>query len=190
MMRTATIRLCATAAAVVVMLTSSGNAATVSASTLDFNSLTAPFQNPLSFGGFQFAPARVVNGNCSAGNCLGLNQNETTTMTRIGGGSFSLASFWFQMLGRVNTLTIQGSNGNTITLGPPDYAKNTGYTWSDPLKFANVTSVVFSVADGGNTRIDDIGVSVATVPAPAAFGMLSLALGGLGLLRRRKLAAA
>ena len=147
--------------------------------------------DPYDQDGFSFAPARIVNGNClSSGGCLGLNDNETTTMSRSGSGAFSLTGFSFNLLGRGtgNSLTVTGSNGQSLAFDLSSYSKNSYHSLLFSDEFANVSSVTFSTGGGGNVRIDDL--SAAPVPLPAAGWLLLGGLGAIGALRRRRRAAA
>src|SRR4051812_25057916 len=76
--------------------------------TITFDALDV---DPYLEDGFRFDVARIVNGNCDAASgrpCMALNDNETSTLTRVGGGVFTLDSFWFQLLGNGtdNALTV------------------------------------------------------------------------------------
>jgi hypothetical protein len=151
--------------------------------------------DPYEQQGFSFAPARIVNGNClSGGGCLGLNDNETTTMSLSGGGLFSLSRFSFNLLGKGtgNALTVTGSNGVSLSYDVSAFAKNAYHSLLFADEFANVSSVSFSTGGGGNVRIDDLsaGGSPAPVPLPAAGWLLIGGLGAIGALRRRGRAAA
>lgn len=167
-----------------------GAATAASAATLSFDGAFTGNAASYTDQGFTFTPVRIVNGNCGVANpCLALNDNETTTITRVGGGTFSLMTLWFQLLGQGtnNTLTVTSSIlGSVIDLPESAYPHNNGFT----INFASlidVTSVTFTTAsNGGNVRIDDLVLVPSQVPVPAAAGMLALALGGLGLAGRRK----
>lgn len=175
-----------------------------SAATLSFDGASDQGGGVYVDQGFSFDDTRIVSGPCFAtAPCLALNDNESTTITRVGGGTFSLTSLWFKLIGK----GIHGSNALTVTsAGPagvwdltqttinPDtglpYEHNKGYYVDFMAFFTNVTSITFTTAaNGGNVRIDDI-VLVPTppapVPLPAGAGLLAMALGGLGLASRRK----
>ena len=120
------------------------------------------------------------------GSCLGEdNQGVITTMTRPVGQSFSLLSFYFNLLGTgnatQNSITVTGSNGasQTFSLGnlynnvftelPEDSTttekilKGNGYEAffdTSPFDiFKNVTSIVWTAFPTANVRLDDIQVS-------------------------------
>lgn len=158
------------------------------AATLTFDSANV---DPYIEDGFAIDVARIVNGNCDAASgrpCMALNNNDVSVLTLVGGGTFSLGSFWFQFLGRgaVNTLTVVSDLGGVLFLGVNTFGRNDGGQYLDLsglTLFQNVTSVTFSSSLGGNVRIDDI---VAAIPVPAAGLLLFGALGGLAALRRRR----
>lgn len=164
--------------------------ATTFAATITFD---GPDTSPYLEDGFSINPARTVNGNCGIDNpCLALNDNETSTLALVGGGVFTLDSFWFKLLGdgTPNALIVTPYIGSiaqtaiTLAVGAV-YDHNTGYIYTGPI--ANITSLVFSTIDGGNVRIDDI--SVSAVPLPAALPLLGAGLAGLGgmsWLKRRR----
>ena len=159
------------------------------AATLTFDSANV---DPYVEDGFMIDVARIVNGNCDAVSgrpCMALNNNDVSVLTRVGGGTFSLASFWFQFLGRgaVNTLTVVSDLGGFLALDAATFGRNDDgqvFDSSALALFQNVTSVTFSSSLGGNVRIDDI--VVAAIPVPAAGLLLFGALGGLAALRRRR----
>ncbi len=159
-----------------------------SALALNFNGTSSG--TPLVMGAFQIDDARITNGNCNVLDCLALNKNETSILTRVDGAAFTLTSIWFQLLGNTADLKITGSNIlASVTLSSPPLNNNFAYTAIFGGNFANVTSVIFSNIGKGNIRIDDITiVDVAAVPLPAGAGLLIAALGSLGVMRRRRAA--
>ena len=173
------------------------NAAQADAATLDFEDVTASD----TFGGglFQIStdhPSNnpsIVNGNCASGSCLSVRANnqgggETVTISRVGGGTFTVNSFWFQLLGNAlnNTLRVTSP---LIDYAQTDFPNNNGgQTVSVAGLFDNVTSISFQNINRGGLRIDDLNVTVpdiAPVPLPAAGWMLFAAIGGMAFWRRR-----
>ena len=146
--------------------------------------------DPYIENGFSIDVARIVNGNCNVAPCMALNTNETSVLTRVGGGIFSLTSFWFQLLGRPTTLTVSAFSGmnllDTVNLSSASFPHNKGQVFNH--LFDNVTSISFQDTGRGNVRIDDLtlSTSVSAVPLPAAFPMLMAGLAGLGVLGRRR----
>lgn len=148
-----------------------------SAVTIDFDGAADP--------AYQFDVDRTVNGNCASGSCLGLNTNEVSILSRVDGGTFSLTSLWFKLLGQTSDLLITATtSGASINYTQP---VQTGTTVNFGI-FTNVTSIIFSNIGKGNIRIDDINLTetVAPVPLPAGAGLLMAALGGLAMVRRRR----
>jgi hypothetical protein len=156
--------------------------------------------DPYIEGGFQIDIARITTGNCDFGGnnasspCMGLNNNETSTLTKVGGGTFTLNSFWFEFLGNHGTLTVTPSTGGPLVLTEAVLGSNDGGQVI-PVAFGLVTSVVFAVDTTGNVRIDGIdavgppgGPPVAT-PLPGAvwlFGTVLAGGAGFGRWRKRK----
>lgn len=157
------------------------------------NAVTVSFDgadgDPYIESGFSFEDARISGGNCSVDHCMKLNKNETSILSRVGGGLFSLNSLWFQILGRPATLTIKSFNGiNLIEQIDLVYPHNNGGQIINHL-FDNVTSISFHDSGRGNIRIDDLNLStpiVSTVPVPAALPLLASGIAGLGFLGRRR----
>ena len=190
--------------------------AAVAGGTLPSRAVTIGFDakvDPYVEDGFQFDVAHIVNGNCFDNPCMALNKTETSVLTRVGGGSFSLSSFWFEILGNPAILTVRSYGGvdlrEEFNLSEAVYPHNNkGQVFSH--LFDNVTSIVFlnagagNLLDGckkpkgkskpvdcsaGNLRIDEINVStptVSAVPLPAGLPLLVSGLFGLGLLKRRR----
>ncbi len=167
-------------------------AATLAIQVLPGHALTVGFDganvDPYIENGFQFDIARIVNGNCNVKPCMALNTNETSVLTRVGGGIFSLSSFWFQILGRRAELTVKSYSGvnalETIVLTEAVYPHNSGQVFSH--LFDNVTAISFHDSGKGNLRIDDLTVSVSTVPLPAALPLLMAGLAAIGFVGRRR----
>ena len=148
---------------------------------------------PYVESGFTVDIARIVNGNCLSGACLALNDNEVSILSKVGGGVFTLDSFWFQLVGNgnPNQLTVTSYSDSTpittIHLAVPAYDHNTGYVYS--VAFPDITRIVFDANGGGNIRIDDINVSIAQTPLPSALPLFAIGLGVISLLgwrRKRK----
>lgn len=150
--------------------------------------------------GFVFDDVRIVNSNECQGSgsgkpCAALNNNEMSTMTKVGGGNFTVTSIWFGLLGNGtgNYFSMMTDKG-TLTFPESTWPNNTGTGHSVSLLgnmlFENISYVKFTSAGGGNARFDDIGIANGTtppneVPLPAAGWMLLAALGGLAVARRR-----
>lgn len=171
-------------------------AATLAIQVLPGHALTVGFDganvDPYIENGFQFDIARIVNGNCNVKPCMALNTNETSILTRVGGGVFSLSSFWFQILGKPATLTVKSYSGvnllETVALTEAVYPHNNGGQVFTHL-FDNITSISFHDSGKGNLRIDDLTVSTPTVnsvPLPAAFPLLMAGLAAMGFVGRRR----
>ena len=168
-------------------------AATSFAATVDFTGAGNQGGGSYTEDGLIFDNIRIVSGNCdsvSGRPCGALNNNETSTLTQVGGGTFSLSSFWYQLLGKgnPNTLTVTSDLGGLLTLAANVVGFSDGGHVVDLTGlalFQNVTSLTFSKTGGGNVRIDDL-VSPSAVPLPAGGLLLLGGLGALAAFRRRK----
>jgi hypothetical protein len=161
--------------------------AAAAATVIDFGDGHA---DPYGEDGFVFAPARIANGNClSAGGCLALNDNETTTLSRSPEQArFSLTGMSFSLIGNGtgNALTVTGSNGASFSYAVgAGFAKNSYHALLFPTEFVGVHSVTFSTTDGGNVRIDDLAVAPIPLPAAAWLALSGFAALGATRLRRR-----
>ena len=169
------------------------------AATLDFTGAQNGHQTPYVEDGLSFDIARIVSGNCGiAKGCAALNDNEVSVLTKVGGGTFSLTNFWYELLGKgsggkkptTNTLNVMSNLGGLLSFAADVVGHNDGGHVADltmlPL-FQNVTSLTFSTTNGGNVRLDDFGLSIpSTVPLPATAWMLFTGIAALAGIRRRK----
>ncbi|MBL8553104.1 MAG: PEPxxWA-CTERM sorting domain-containing protein [Phenylobacterium sp.] len=113
-------------------------------------------------------------------------------LIKVGGGTFTLTSFWFRNWGVNDTFegSVTGYLGNDV-VGSANLSFSNNWTFA-AANFASVDRVTFS----GNSFMlfDDIsidgGVSTA-VPEPGAWALMILGFGAAGAaLRRRRLVAA
>lgn len=176
------------------------------AATVDFTDAQPQGGGAYTEDGLAFNDIRIVNGNCDAlsgKGCGAFNDNETSVLTKVGGGTFSLTSFWYQLLGRgsgggknfvSNTFTVSSNTGGFLSFVADVVGHNDGGHYADLsllALFQNVTSLTFKTNGGGNVRLDDLAIYApppAPVPLPAAGLMLMAGIGGLAALRRRKTA--
>lgn len=175
-----------------------GSVGAVSAATVDFDGSPNGVSTSLVSDGFSFDVARIVNGNCAALDCLALNPDrgqsaaDYSVMTSVLGGAFNLVSAYLYLAGTDSNLVVTGYDAmgdalNTMTYTSPPFPQNLGGILNFGGLFDNVFAVSFTNTGTGNVRVDDINTStIATVPVPGALGLMAMALGGLGLVRRRK----
>lgn len=172
------------------------------AATVDFTDAQPQGGGIYAEDGLSFDDIRIVNGNCDAisgKGCGAFNDNETSVLTQIGGGEFTLTSFWYQLLGKgrggkknfvTNTFTVTSNLGGILNFAANLVGHNDGGHVVDLTTlnlFQNVTSLTFSTNGGGNVRLDDLAIDgPSPVPLPAAGLMLLAGLGGLAALRKRK----
>ncbi|MBC7479379.1 MAG: VPLPA-CTERM sorting domain-containing protein [Pseudorhodobacter sp.] len=167
------------------------------AATVDFTGAGEQGGGSYTEDGLVFDDIRIVNGNCDSASgrpCGALNDNETSTLTQVGGGTFTLSSFWYQLLGNgnPNTLTVMSDLGGLLTFASDVVGHNDdGHTvdLTGLALFQNISSLTFSTTDGGNVRIDDLvlaGTGPSEVPLPAGGLLLLGGLGALAAFRRRK----
>jgi hypothetical protein len=174
-----TFRTVLAASAVSALALSLASAATAATVTLDFD---GPIPAPLVLD--PDSPG-IVNGNCLDAPCLGVNSQGAATLSIEDGLTFSVSSFWFQLLGASTNLIVSTSAGQT-TLTAATYGHNDGGQFIDVSGnsiFQNITSMSF-LTNVGNARIDNL--VVAPIPLPAPAFLLLAGLGGLAAFRRRK----
>jgi hypothetical protein len=146
-----------------------------------------PDVDPYVESGFTIDVARIVGGNCAVAPCMALNKNEISNLSRIGGGLFSLTSFFLKTEGNPAQLTVTSFlNGIAQLTKIYDVPKKTSITITD--LFVDATSISFANSGTGNIRIDDLNASipVSAVPLPAGLPLLISGLFGLGMLKRRR----
>lgn len=171
------------------------------AATVDFTNAQPQGGGAYSEDGLSFNNIRIVNGNCNASSgagCGAFNDNEFSVLTKVGGGEFTITSFWYQLLGRgvggrfpvTNTFTVSSNLGGVLSFAANIVGHNDGghvVDLSFLTLFQNVTSLTFRTYRGGNVRLDDLAMAEPSpVPLPAAGLMLLAGLGGLASLRKRK----
>lgn len=184
------------AAAACVCIAGSASAATVSKE-LDFDSAFTQTSGYYSEDGLQFDDISIVSGFCGgvANPCGELFGAEQSILSRVGGGTFTLTSFFFELIGLAqtaeNALFISTDLGGYLELTALDYTPGLGHTvdLTGITGFADASYLHFYTLQGGKARIDDFKAVVAAVPLPAAGWMLIAGLGGLIAVSRRKTAA-
>jgi hypothetical protein len=150
--------------------------------------------------GMMLVGGRGTGGQCGlAKNCMMLNPSngpnnaDFSSLTRVGGGQFTLTSFWLQLVGvgrnNLPQLTITAWLGS-VAAGSVNYTSPAGNSGSVQSYFnANpYDRIVFSNTGKGTVRIDDVNGSyaVSAVPLPSGLPLLLSGLAGIGLLRRRR----
>jgi hypothetical protein len=152
------------------------------AATIEFDQTN---QSPYLEDGYKVDSPSISSGNCFVAPCLALNGDTVSTLSLQNGGTFSMTSFWFQLLGATSELTVTAYLDATIVdmvvLAQADFAHNNGGQFYSHL-FDNVTSIAFDNTGRGNLRIDN----VSAVPIPAALPLFASALAGFGVLARRR----
>lgn len=179
------------ASAVIAIVAFAGAA---NAATIGFDGEKPGKNDPYAESGFSFSDLRVVGGNCLDGSCAALSDNDSFTMSLASGEAFDFTSFSFQFIGKGsdkkgdNTLTVTADNAATISFSTKDFTKNSFHTLTlDEDLFSGVRSLTFTTSHGGNIRLDSFdAAAVSQVPLPATIWLSAAALGGLGLMRRRK----
>lgn len=189
----------AAASAVVLTLGPVSASAAVVQATIDFTG--APFfqSGPGSIleDGFEIRGSNLVatggEGNPAPSLVLDL-QTPSVTVTRIGGGTFSLVSFDYAC--RVGLCDFRVSRepftgGERISTGGSASVFPFGTFSPSGPNFTEITSLAFSLRQFGSVdhRIDNIVLSFQTataVPSPGALPLMVAGVAGLGLALRRK----
>ena len=154
--------------------------------TIDFGrGETREIPGPYSEDGFVIAGNALLLNN-QAGNLprsIALdNLTPSLTLTRAGGGAFSLVSFDYSCVFRCNFTvgTTAFTSGST---------SSNSFTTASPVGFTDVTSLVFT-RNVSTHAIDNIVLTydddLTPIPVPAALPLLLAGIGGLGLMARRK----
>ena len=179
----------------VAVAASVGFATVGNATTVDFTGASNQGGGVYAEDGLTFDDIRIVSGNCDASSgkrCGAFNDNETSILTKVGGGTFTLASFWFELLGNGtgNTFFVATNLGGWLSFPVSIFDHNDGGQVVDLTLlalFQDVTWIEFYTEKGGNVRLDDLALkAVAPVPLPAAGLLLAGGLGAMGMLRRRR----
>ncbi|TCP42138.1 VPLPA-CTERM sorting domain-containing protein [Rhodovulum marinum] len=215
------IKTAAAASVAALMMVGSASAVTLPEPTVHFDTLTSSFNGPGAYteNGFDFDPTSFQSGNCSdypdpSDPCIKEVQQTgvVTTMTRNGGGTFTLTGFYFDLQGRGSELRLVTDKTAAPLVFAVDALAPSGtqlydnYQYLPPLtgsvyngaignndsyfvmfdlpEFNDVSFVTWSTYQAQNLRIDDI--LVAPVPLPAAGWLLLAGAGGVAAMTRRK----
>ncbi|WP_161601046.1 VPLPA-CTERM sorting domain-containing protein [Pseudooceanicola batsensis] len=167
-------------AATIGLTANTANAGSVQV-TLDFGTLYGDFASPYVEDGFEIAGSDLfIIGTGNPPSSIFLDALTTSlTLTRTGGGAFSLISFDYSC-GPTCDFSVGSQAVTSGSTAVDDYATLT------PLGFTDVTSVLFS-RNSNEHRLDNIVVSYDTtvVPLPASAAFLLTGLAGFGAMRRR-----
>lgn len=143
-----------------------------------------------NLGSFPFATFGSQDALSYVGSTALFNDNDDgpTTLTRIGGGAFSLVSMDLaeMMIGDLPfSVTFSGltSGGDVVTQAFTLDGSFGAQTFTFNSSFADVTSVSWANT-AGYTQFDNIS-AVAAVPEPETYAMMLAGLGCLAGLRRR-----
>jgi len=152
---------------------------------------------PGASGIFNFGGALITQN----ANGLGVNGRPDTNPGNIDGfpvfsSEFLTVTFgWAINLISFNLGAVDGNDHFDISINSGAFTNSQTALASNLVGLNNVTS--FTVRASGTAFVDGLGnddftlraIQVAPVPVPAAFGLLAMALGGLGLARRGRKAA-
>lgn len=174
-----------------------------SAAVIDFTTASLGTHTDYVEDGFVFDKVRIVSASCAgkaSRNCGAENAFRDTTMTRVGGGNFSLNSLWFSILSPASPVKLVSNKGDVtfalgdilgglaIELSRGQVADLSGNSQFRNISFLKIVDLSLGAAGTGhfkgNMRFDEL--DVAPVPLPAAGLLLVAGLGGLGMVRRRR----
>lgn len=187
-------------------------AGAASAAVIDFDGGSLGTHTAYVEEDFTFDKLRLVSAYCASKPvqpCAAENAFRDTTMSHVGGNSFSVSSLWFSLISTVSPLTLvtdKGTasfaigdllNGTAIQQGKGyvlDLAANSIFADISFLRFVDSSLGQDGTGHGkGNMRFDNIDVTanaamptIAPVPVPAAGLLLAGGLAGLATLRRRR----
>lgn len=178
-------------------------AAGVSAATIDFDSASLGTHTNYVEDGFVFDKVRVVRAHCDNDSkpCAAENQFRDSTLSLLTGGLFNLGGMWISLINTtpITLVTDKGSLdfGVGSMVGSDTIVAKKGYTLDlsangifQNISFLKIVDITLGQPGTGvfqgNLRFDDIDVTPAPVPLPAAGLLLVAGMGGLAALRRRK----
>ena len=152
--------------------------------TLDFGTSVASPESPYIEDGFEVSGIRLGLANIgNPGASIFLDQfTPSLTLTRSGGGAFSLISFDYSCNSGICDFSVGSTPITSGSSSVDDFAT------AQPAGFTDITSLVFTWRSS-RYLIDNIVLSyedVAPIPLPAGLPLLLAGLAGLGLLARRK----